>query len=745
MPTTTDPTAADILGELAMRDADHGPLADLCRAHIRLESKVDGLAAAVMRPPLDARLATEHADTVALLVEVERERDQARAEAKRCAAGWDATGPVIADLRAKLATAEADRATAIEAMTDATSKAAELTAKVAALEIANEVLVGRVEKIREMRDLDEDKWRAATGCATPGDVRVLAYDRLSRALGSVIGPPYNGREVTDAMLAHLRDDGAITLSSLAPVAPTMPTVEALAKALLPLVRKGEPEPGHVAFLQACAVHAALTASGPVAIPPAAQGPVSDEDAAKAQHAHLDSLGRGWGSWGDQEQAERADLIASIKAIRPLLASPAPLATPARTVTPALRPEVAAFAQATEARLRANDHKPGWKGDDPGRLMERLREEVDEVRDELSPTSRSREYIAAECADVANFAMMIADVCGGLAAMAPHRCRGMVGKGNKSGRPPCGWTGVPDNDDNGPACPQCGGFVVPVAPASPTPIEPGVPVVPGSVADVRAYVATRMVMAVEHGRDRDERAFRDVLQFIDARLSAPATPRAEEGREEADRQAVGTVIDGHAKRACEANGVSWDALDGEARTGAASQVHDILNHLRLDDSDEIYDGRSGAHLTGKPTPAATGEPRFVYVTAEEAAKLPPETRFAPAVSRGGVEETNRGEHGNGESWAWGTIGTDGYCPGMIHATATTPQAPGEADPPNGWVVLTEDGAAFHSENRANLAYTVANRDDTCSVHALGPPLRVRLEPPAVMAIGPIVTVKPAVPS
>jgi len=85
-----------------------------------------------------------------------------------------------------------------------------------------------------------------------------------------------------------------------------------------------------------------------------------------------------------------------------------------------RPEVRAFAALMEAKLRANDHKPGWKGDHPEDLLARLHEEADEIRrswDHWRGTAWPREQLAPiigrECADVANFAMMIADVCGAL--------------------------------------------------------------------------------------------------------------------------------------------------------------------------------------------------------------------------------------------------------------------------------------------------------------------------------------------
>lgn len=88
--------------------------------------------------------------------------------------------------------------------------------------------------------------------------------------------------------------------------------------------------------------------------------------------------------------------------------------------PRWRPEVEAFADLMEAQLRANDHKPGWKGEPVWPLIERLHEEATELHEEVDVGDNvgSSEWISrvgAEAADVANFAMMIADVCGALAA------------------------------------------------------------------------------------------------------------------------------------------------------------------------------------------------------------------------------------------------------------------------------------------------------------------------------------------
>jgi hypothetical protein len=69
----------------------------------------------------------------------------------------------------------------------------------------------------------------------------------------------------------------------------------------------------------------------------------------------------------------------------------------------------------EAKLAENRHKgnrDGWIGCEATHLLIRLREEVDELERSLMyrATSGTRQVVR-ECADVANFAMMIADVAG----------------------------------------------------------------------------------------------------------------------------------------------------------------------------------------------------------------------------------------------------------------------------------------------------------------------------------------------
>jgi NTP pyrophosphatase (non-canonical NTP hydrolase) len=69
----------------------------------------------------------------------------------------------------------------------------------------------------------------------------------------------------------------------------------------------------------------------------------------------------------------------------------------------LRPEVAVFAEAMELALRENDWKGHWRHCTGTYLFNRLRGEVNELSRATKPEERLK-----EAADVANFAMMIAD-------------------------------------------------------------------------------------------------------------------------------------------------------------------------------------------------------------------------------------------------------------------------------------------------------------------------------------------------
>ena len=79
-----------------------------------------------------------------------------------------------------------------------------------------------------------------------------------------------------------------------------------------------------------------------------------------------------------------------------------------------REEVTWFAGKMEEVLRENDWKGGWQKMSAVEILERLRQEIDELFEALlsDPTAgvfpASPDQLIKECADVANFAMFFAD-------------------------------------------------------------------------------------------------------------------------------------------------------------------------------------------------------------------------------------------------------------------------------------------------------------------------------------------------
>jgi hypothetical protein len=71
----------------------------------------------------------------------------------------------------------------------------------------------------------------------------------------------------------------------------------------------------------------------------------------------------------------------------------------------LRPEVRAFAEAMELKLRKHDDWPGWKDCDPMVLMQDLIVHLGKF------ASSPDETLLGSAADLGNFAMMICDACG----------------------------------------------------------------------------------------------------------------------------------------------------------------------------------------------------------------------------------------------------------------------------------------------------------------------------------------------
>jgi NTP pyrophosphatase (non-canonical NTP hydrolase) len=80
--------------------------------------------------------------------------------------------------------------------------------------------------------------------------------------------------------------------------------------------------------------------------------------------------------------------------------------PKPVITP--RAEIQFFAERMECKLQLNDHKPHWRNLGLDYLMCRLKDEVAELEDAIA-SGGTRNQRADEAADVANFAMMIADI------------------------------------------------------------------------------------------------------------------------------------------------------------------------------------------------------------------------------------------------------------------------------------------------------------------------------------------------
>jgi NTP pyrophosphatase (non-canonical NTP hydrolase) len=86
---------------------------------------------------------------------------------------------------------------------------------------------------------------------------------------------------------------------------------------------------------------------------------------------------------------------------------------ALALAPLLTAPTLRMALAMQERLDANAHKQGWQDDSAEELHERLVQEMEELLGAIREARPDLARIRREAADVANFAMMIADVAGDL--------------------------------------------------------------------------------------------------------------------------------------------------------------------------------------------------------------------------------------------------------------------------------------------------------------------------------------------
>lgn len=103
------------------------------------------------------------------------------------------------------------------------------------------------------------------------------------------------------------------------------------------------------------------------------------------------------------------------------------------------PTVDRFAAFMRQKLDENEHKGGWECEDEDWLLDRIQQELNELREawEAKPRGSAartewRTRIVREAADVANMAMMLADVCGALPVGQPALAEA-VAKGEPDGR------------------------------------------------------------------------------------------------------------------------------------------------------------------------------------------------------------------------------------------------------------------------------------------------------------------------
>jgi NTP pyrophosphatase (non-canonical NTP hydrolase) len=119
--------------------------------------------------------------------------------------------------------------------------------------------------------------------------------------------------------------------------------------------------------------------------------------------------------GDRLERELATKYAEIARLHEALKEAARTSTDLANALSYVRPEVYEFSRWMEARLRDHDQargKTGWLGEDWTWLHGRMLEEAEEL------WQAPEHKVASEAADVANFAMMIADVSGNLMKHEP---------------------------------------------------------------------------------------------------------------------------------------------------------------------------------------------------------------------------------------------------------------------------------------------------------------------------------------
>jgi hypothetical protein len=79
-----------------------------------------------------------------------------------------------------------------------------------------------------------------------------------------------------------------------------------------------------------------------------------------------------------------------------------------TPAPDPRKEVILFSHDMEAQLKVNEHKGGWSNSSDSFLYRQLERNLAVLDHELAKDDRDKHEITIRCANIANYAMMIAD-------------------------------------------------------------------------------------------------------------------------------------------------------------------------------------------------------------------------------------------------------------------------------------------------------------------------------------------------
>lgn len=355
----TKPVALDRLAATPMRTAEEQRAIDVVRAEntaLTAQAEAERLARLAADRRTEAAI-FQAASAERSASQMDADRDALRAEVKATRADYDRAEVKASELTTSLITITRERNTLTAQVAQLRTDVIDIGASRAAAIARSEAATAQVAALEARCKA----WQVATQCMTPA-----SFSEEVAGIRSVLGAGMCDGVLTaaarvvkerDAALAtrpgvdraaiesayragwmghegHVRGPTtpsacktacAAYLASLpAAPAPVVLTVERLAEAIKAKDDDGAPLSEFIG--EAREIHGHLTASGPVAIPSAVAPGATDEDAAKAMIDTLHHAQDGV-AWGGLSSADQTHAVATIRAIRPLLAPPV-----ARTVT-----------------------------------------------------------------------------------------------------------------------------------------------------------------------------------------------------------------------------------------------------------------------------------------------------------------------------------------------------------------------------------------------------------------------------